>query len=407
MADPQAASPFRIGGHASTDAVRRPFLRELPQPVTVITSPHVDSAAVELIDPEGHGQPVWIEFDRVRSEHDYRVFEGVIPSVYTAHRCLARYVQRDVHGATVHSLPADGPAPLGQTQLWIHHTELFRYEPPLTVGPPREEEFYLTPRNFRGRRVRVLLPRGYDDNVAHRYPVLYLLDGQNVFYPGSIFGSWDVDVSATRLIARAEVQEIILVAIDNTEDRFAEYTPEYGEVHGVYGRAGEFLESLRLDLLPIVNHRYRTRPEPDHTGLMGSSLGGLCAYYAAHEFRHAFGICAALSPSFWCGWEENYSRAGRPPAQWSRIWIDSGCQGVNRDGYHNTRRIRQRMLEAGHEPGHRFQHMVALGAEHSERDWARRVPDILRWMFPPDEQEAPQTPLSRDLLKLDDLHGEF
>ena len=53
-----------------------------------------------------------------------------------------------------------------------------------------------------GRRVWVWLPPGYDDDPGRRYPVLYLLDGQNVFDAATSFaGEWEVDESLARLIA--------------------------------------------------------------------------------------------------------------------------------------------------------------------------------------------------------------
>jgi enterochelin esterase-like enzyme len=52
--------------------------------------------------------------------------------------------------------------------------------------------------------LRVWLPPGYSDsaNAQRRYPVLYMLDGQNMFdgCPGMNHEEWQIDESLTRLI---------------------------------------------------------------------------------------------------------------------------------------------------------------------------------------------------------------
>src|ERR1035438_9294245 len=70
------------------------------------------------------------------------------------------------------------------------------------------------------RMLRVLLPPGYrlPMNSAHRYPVLYLNDGQNLFdVCTSIFNreEWRVDKTVGALIAAREIPPIIVVGIDN------------------------------------------------------------------------------------------------------------------------------------------------------------------------------------------------
>src|SRR5262249_16956204 len=66
-----------------------------------------------------------------------------------------------------------------------------------------------------GRGIQVYLPRGYFENTNRRYPVLYMHDGQNVFAPGGPFGCWFAEQSATFYITRAQMRELIIVAIDN------------------------------------------------------------------------------------------------------------------------------------------------------------------------------------------------
>lgn len=52
----------------------------------------------------------------------------------------------------------------------------------------------IVPYQQKKRRVRVLLPKNYETNQDKHYPVLYLHDGQNVFYSREAFSghSWKV-----------------------------------------------------------------------------------------------------------------------------------------------------------------------------------------------------------------------
>ena len=47
----------------------------------------------------------------------------------------------------------------------------------------------------RRHRIRVYLPPGYRENTLKRYPVLYMQDGQNLFFPDEAFlgQDWQVD----------------------------------------------------------------------------------------------------------------------------------------------------------------------------------------------------------------------
>src|SRR5512140_2930561 len=78
------------------------------------------------------------------------------------------------------------------------------------------------------RTVRTYLPPSYRKAPNQRYPVLYLHDGQNVFSSAGTnicfgWGSWGLDKTVDELCRARKMQEIILVAVDNSPARYAEY----------------------------------------------------------------------------------------------------------------------------------------------------------------------------------------
>jgi predicted alpha/beta superfamily hydrolase len=286
--------------------------------------------------------------------------------------------------------PTDGPARLAPATLAVAHGQGFLAPPPAAPPTePRRETFTFVPSRFNARTIRVLLPRDYDRDTTRRYPVVYTQDGQNVFEPGGAFGYWDLDRIVPRLVARGEIPEVILVGIDHA-DRFAEYIPEWGRFSNVTGRGGEFLAMIRDELMPEINERYRTATGPGATIHVGSSLGGLLGWEAAHAHAATFGTVIAMSPSFQISTTTVLEMADRPTR--ARLWIDSGTAGGSADGYANTITVRDRLVAGGVAMGMDFWHTVGLGASHNEAAWAARSPEALRWAFRPQLWAPPATP---------------
>ena len=154
------------------------------------------------------------------------------------------------------------------------------------------------------RTVHIYLPPSYHQQLDRRYPVLYLHDGQNVFSSAGTnicfgWGSWDLDKTVDELCQARKMQEIILVAVDNTKARYAEYC---GRHHSAETNGNTEFENytafLIRELKPKIDSSYRTRPEPANTGIMGSSLGGICSIVLAWEHPEVFGRAASLSGAF-------------------------------------------------------------------------------------------------------------
>ena len=149
-----------------------------------------------------------------------------------------------------------------------------------------------------GGTVRVYLPRGYDQNLTRRYPVVYLHDGQNVFDPGGPFGSWSADATATREMGQGRMREAILVGIDNDSARIPEYMPPNDSYQGTQGRGDAYASFVINNVRPFIDASFRTLNDAKNTATIGSSLGGLIALYLGREFS-TFGKIAVMSPAFW------------------------------------------------------------------------------------------------------------
>ena len=136
-------------------------------------------------------------------------------------------------------------------------------------------------------------------------------DGQNLYAPANPWnhGPWDVDRQLLALRASGRLRKAMVVGIDNAgADRSREFAPQLAlerlperQRHRGIGADGStllgeaYLRFVVEELKPFVDGRYRTRPGPEGTFLMGSSLGGVVSAYALARYPQVFGAAACLS----------------------------------------------------------------------------------------------------------------
>ena len=241
--------------------------------------------------------------------------------------------------------------------------------------------------------VWVYLPPGYSPSDPWRYPTLYLHDGQNVFdVETSAFGvEWGVDETAERLIQEGKIESLIVVAVANTPQRIALYTPFADPLEGG-GGGSLYLDFLTEELKPWIDANYLTSPRAQETAVAGSSLGGLSALYLGWTRPDVFGMVAALSPSLW--WSERglITRIAQDQGStlpW-RIYLDMGLEESfadhDEDGVpdliDDLRALRAVLLSKGYGLNHNLFYREVPGAAHDERSWAGRVADVLSALFP-------------------------
>ena len=236
------------------------------------------------------------------------------------------------------------------------------------------------------RDVTVYLPAGYDEEPDRRYPVLYMHDGQNLFDPQSAFvpgHHWRVAETADAVIESGEVEPVIIVGVNNTgERRLSEYTHSADRRLGG-GQADDYGMLLVEELLPFINETFRTLEGAEHTGLGGSSLGGLVSLYLGLRYPHVFGRLAILSPSIW--WDSRsilrvLASVGAP-AQRARIWLDAGDAEGPRT-LPDADLLARQLERQGWQAEVDLHYERVKGGTHDELAWAARVGSVLRWLFP-------------------------
>jgi isoamylase len=268
---------------------------------------------------------------------------------------------------------------------------------PLLGGPSPEQRTvsgtvltiasFASPQLDNRRDILVYLPPGYDEG-ADRYPVIYAQDGQNLFDEATSFaGEWRVDETMQALAGRGV--EAIVVGVPNMgERRVDEYSPFVDGEHGG-GKGHSYLAFIAETLKPQIDGSFRTRPEPEQTTLMGSSLGGLIALYGLFHRPESFGNAIVLSPSLWFADRAIFDAIEQAVAPAGRLYLDVGT-GEGERALADTRRLREQLLTRGVLPAERLRYHEAEGDSHNEAAWAARIADALSWILASRDSRSPQ-----------------
>lgn len=249
------------------------------------------------------------------------------------------------------------------------------------------------------RRVDVWLPPDYDADRRHRYPVMYMHDGQNLFDPSHTFAGidWGVDEAMTRLIADGKVRPAIVVAIWNSPKRFAEYMPQKAVTTDTVATGVEayppqpasdlagdaYLRYLVEELKPAIDRDLRTLPGREDTFVVGSSMGGLISLYAIAEYPQVFGGAAALSTHWPAGDGAMVAWFGAhlPDPRTHRLYLDHGDATLDAGYAPYQQRIDALLRAGGYREGDDWITRFYPGAEHHERAWRARIDVPLQFLL--------------------------
>jgi enterochelin esterase-like enzyme len=206
-------------------------------------------------------------------------------------------------------------------------------------------------------RYNVYLPPCYTAETEQRYPVLFLLHGQN--FDEQQWLRIGAASAADRLIAAGEVPPFIIVMpFDYSYKQPTQYR----------------FEEVFLDLLiPQIDRAYRTISDAPHRAIGGLSRGGAWAIHLGIRHPDLFGAVGAHSPAIF------YSDMDTMPVRlrdankehFPRIFIDIG----DHDSEYETARPFAELLNEMNIP-HEWHEYVGF---HDEKYWSAHVEEYLRW----------------------------
>jgi len=186
-----------------------------------------------------------------------------------------------------------------------------------------------------------------------------------------------------------------VVAIDHAGDnRRMEYLPfsHEGKIAPTIdannlakAKGKEFADWLVHELKPNIDQRYRTKPDREHTSLMGSSMGGLIACYTALRHQEVISKAACISSAFLkrlVGSHFIDYIKHTPKRQPMKFHIDMGDNEFDLFGDNilkETQEVYEALLSAGFKK-QELRYQIILGGTHDEPSWRSRTEDILLWI---------------------------
>lgn len=179
----------------------------------------------------------------------------------------------------------------------------------------------------RNYELYISFPANYSNKDTIAYPVLYVLDGMRDF-------GWFTEKNK-QLKGNGKIKDVIIVGVNSGIDfvswganRHYDYTPSQDTIHDrkfekeaaqtynldynmVKGRlnsggATKFLQTLKTEIIPIIEKNYKTN---ESRGISGHSLGGLFAAYCLINSDGYFDKFGINSPSLWWNNEEFLNQA--------------------------------------------------------------------------------------------------
>ena len=275
----------------------------------------------------------------------------------------------------------------------------------ISTGKGRFQRFKNFPsKQVEPRNVDVWLPDGYPKFGP--YAVLYMHDGQNLFDSTTSYSgvSWNADRIAMALMSERKTKQFIIVGIHNSPLRSLEYTPI-----GVYNELPDNLKSnfrdefqgepmsdayllfLVKELKPVIDNSFYTERSKEYTCIAGASRGGLISLYAVCQYPTIFGTAACLSTHWPVSLKENdpaYTKAmlsylskKLPSFESHRLYFDYGTETLDKQYKPYQIEIDAFLKSKGYSKKNWITKEFP-GAEHNEKAWQSRFPDVLKFIMP-------------------------
>lgn len=153
----------------------------------------------------------------------------------------------------------------------------------------------------RTRKVWVYLPDDYSETGAPK-PVIYMHDGQNLFYDNlTAYGTaWHVDKTMDMLLEKSRMSAIVVGVESLDSHRLSEYSPWKINSFAIKekrtiarkpnngGEGKQYSEFFAIQLKNYIDSHFNTDKSRDATAVVGSSMGGLISCYLGLKYQEIY-----------------------------------------------------------------------------------------------------------------------
>jgi predicted alpha/beta superfamily hydrolase len=238
------------------------------------------------------------------------------------------------------------------------------------------DEFEI-PQLNKTRKIWALLPHDYD-KTAERYPVMYLQDAQNLFNEKAKYGNWEIDKKLA-VMSEYKIGKIIIIAIEHAEEhRVKEYN--VGKTVLGKGQGKKYIRFVTDTLKPFVDQNFRTKTEREHTGIGGSSMGGLVSIFSGLKNPEVYGKLMIFSPSLWVVPELKINIAKANSAD-TKVYLYAGGNESDTMIEHVNKFQEDLISSEFVKDKIKINVSINVHGTHSETYWSDEFPKAIEWLF--------------------------
>lgn len=245
------------------------------------------------------------------------------------------------------------------------------------------------------RNIILYLPPKYFLNKDERYATIYMQDGQQLWdSPACSHGGWKMDTYANDMINAGKIEPIIIVGIYNSPKRDDEYMG-WSQYHRdnqkevknkiddqelVRQIAEDYEKYMNNHIKPYIDGNFRTKPDLANTATGGASSGAMIALYMGFKNKDIYSKVAALSGGFDYYIDitkSEYFSAGSG----LKIYLDCGTNDLDKQLLPATIVVKDELLKLDFVENQNLLYYIADKSGHNEKEWAKRVPMFLEFLF--------------------------
>ena len=242
------------------------------------------------------------------------------------------------------------------------------------------------------RPLHIWLPEHYE-TAGRRYPVMYFFDGHNLFLnEDATYGkSWGL-----KEFLENWDRELILVGMEcghQGDERLSEYLP-YRAVPNSFFRkfppmGRETMDWIVNEIKPRIDKEYPTLPDREHTGIGGSSMGGIMSLYAGVHYNRWFSRAACVSSAMgFCMrplMKDIRESHIAPDTRFYLSWGTREAQGNKNpeidDRHSKTYHRNKRAGDTLAARGAMVTRYCQVGGAHCEADWEKQNPIFMDYLW--------------------------
>jgi len=236
------------------------------------------------------------------------------------------------------------------------------------------------------RHIRVYYPR----HQNKRCPVLYVHDGEFCFRADTPDG---YECLSLDLALEQIGKEMIIVSLEamSWQIRTREYSPFHwiGDAEKYLPKGEEqgdvYLEWVIKEVKPYIDEHFWTKPDCEHTFMMGCSLGALISLYAGAKYPDTFSKIGSFSLASWGNHQALLAFLDKNPYEKTKLFMRVGTEeGIPRDlvnlgnCYVGLNREVYEHLKALGTTNINFK--INEGTRHKTSAWEKDMPEFLTWL---------------------------